>query len=142
MSIPVSGMNAAMTRLEVSASNIANSSTRGIVPATPASQPIPTVAVGGGPQVYQALDAVQTAISGHDTHSGVAVRAEPRLPSYSEEYEPSAPYANADGFVAAPNVDPLRETVEQVSAVQGFEASVAVFRASDAMIVSLLKTID
>ena len=135
-------MNAAMTRLEVSASNVANAATSGPVPATPASQPVPTVAVAGGPQVYQALEAVQTVVSGHGTHGGVAVRAEPRLPSYSEEYEPSAPYANAGGFVAVPNVDPLRETVEQVSAVHGFEASVAVFRASDAMIVSLLKTVD
>jgi flagellar basal-body rod protein FlgC len=60
------------------------------------------------------------------------------LPSYTLAYDPSAPFANLQGMVAAPNVDPVAETVNQISAAAAFQANLSVFKAADKDLNSLL----
>lgn len=43
------------------------------------------------------------------------------------QYQPGHPDANADGYVRMPNVDPLEETVNMMSAARSFEANATVF---------------
>lgn len=43
-------------------------------------------------------------------------------------YEPGHPDANADGYVAYPNVDPVEEMVDMLSAVRSYEANVNVVK--------------
>ena len=57
----------------------------------------------------------------------------PRLPAYARQYDPSAPFADAEGFVAAPNVDLATEAVDVLAASLSFRANLAVFRAADEM---------
>jgi flagellar basal-body rod protein FlgC len=132
MSIARSGLLASVARLDAAASNIANGGTTGPLPATPASQPLPA-AGEGGPQVYQAVDVVVRSVGGAEVASGVAASYRPRLPAYVRQYDPAAPDADPDGFVAAPNVDAAAEIVDMLAASLSFRANLAVLRAADEM---------
>ncbi|WP_153123682.1 flagellar basal body rod protein FlgC [Peribacillus tepidiphilus] len=54
-------------------------------------------------------------------------------------YDPEHPDANQDGYVAMPNVDPLREMVDLMSATRSYEANVTVFNASKNMMMKALE---
>lgn len=126
LTIATSGMNASALRLEASASNVANALTEGPVPQTPPDRP---VARSDDPRsVYQAVDVVQV-----DTGSGTAARMTQRLPAYELRYRPDAPFADARGMVAAPNVDYAREIAEQVASVAAFKANAKVFATASEM---------
>ena len=69
---------------------------------------------------------------------GVAVSLRPVTPSYVAVPDPDAPYANAQGMVAAPNVDVGAELVDGMVAAAEFKANLAVFLAASEMMKSLL----
>ncbi len=54
-------------------------------------------------------------------------------------YDPEHPDANEDGYVQLPNVDPLREMVDLISATRSYEANVTVFNANKAMLMKSLE---
>jgi flagellar basal-body rod protein FlgC len=124
MSIAVSGMMAAQKRLEVSASNVANVSTTGPLDAAPDDVRA----------AYQALRSDQAETQG----GGTAVTVRRDSPATLAAYDPGAPYANADGLVAAPNVDLTNEAIQQIVARYSFAANAAIIRAEDRMVKSLL----
>ena len=128
--IAVSGMNAAARRLEVSASNVANVTTTGALPAANG-----TVAAGA-PQAYQPLLLNETASANGGTQTSVTAAA----PSYVAISDPQAPYANQAGLVAAPNVDIAQETINQMIASYSFTANATVLKAQDHMTKTLLDT--
>ncbi len=119
-------MNASALRLEASASNVANALTEGPVPQTPPDRPVPRSDDPRG--VYQAVDVVQV-----DTGSGTVARMTERLPAYELRYRPDAPFADARGMVAAPNVDYAREIAEQITSLATFQANAKVFSTASDM---------
>ena len=131
-----SGLLASVTRLNAAASNIANSATTGPLPATPAAQPIPP-ASEESPRVYQPVDVVQTSFGEGTGAAGVSATYRPRLPAYTRQYDPSAPFADADGFVATPKVDLAEEAVGVIEASLAFRANLAVLRRAADMAESL-----
>ena len=127
MNIAMSGMQAATRRIDVAASNIANMGTVGLLPgATRTRQP------------YQPLTVEQTTTAG----GGVTTSTRPVSPASVASYDPTSSYANAQGMVAAPNIDPLKEFANMVSAQMAFAANAAVFKASDDMVKQLYKAMD
>jgi flagellar basal-body rod protein FlgC len=120
INIAATGLGAAGLRLEAAASNIANMRTRGPVPATPPGQDVPR----GKGQVYQARRVSQTA----NPDGGVSASLQASLPSWRTSFDPQAPYANADGMVAEPNVDIAGEFVNLTQARLAFGANLAVIR--------------
>lgn len=54
-------------------------------------------------------------------------------------YDPEHPDADENGYVAFPNVDPLKEMVDLISAARSYEANVTVFNASKAMMMKALE---
>lgn len=133
MAIAASGMAAAATSLTASASNIANMETVGPVPSGGPLQPV--LSNSGG--VYQAVSATTQALPG----GGATATISNTLPSYTLAYDPSAPFANLQGMVAAPNVDPVAEAVNQISASTAFRANLAVFETASKNFKSLLDTL-
>jgi flagellar basal-body rod protein FlgC len=117
MEVSASGLAAQRARMNVASSNLANAQT--------------TQAAGGGP--YQRRDVVLAtapvpAAEGApfaDAVRGVAVAqiaadtAPPRL-----EYDPGHPQANAQGYVAYPNVSPVEEMVDMITASRAYEAGI------------------
>ena len=69
---------------------------------------------------------------------GVAVSFATVSPGTQPAYDPQSPYADGQGLVAQPNVDPNQETVNQIGALSAFKANAAVLEVSDQMQKSLL----
>ncbi|SEB03395.1 flagellar basal-body rod protein FlgC [Thalassobacillus cyri] len=55
------------------------------------------------------------------------------------EYNPNHPDANEDGYVQLPNVDPLREMVDLMSATRSYEANITSVNASKTMLMKALE---
>ncbi|WP_409294383.1 flagellar basal body rod protein FlgC [Peribacillus sp. SCS-26] len=54
-------------------------------------------------------------------------------------YDPEHPDADENGYVQMPNVDPLREMVDLMSATRSYEANVTVLNASKGMLLKALE---
>jgi flagellar basal-body rod protein FlgC len=123
MEVSASGLSAQRTRMNVASSNLANAQT--------------TQTAAGGP--YRRRDVVLSAVDvpgaqGTDFSQavrGVAVSqitqdaAPPRL-----EYDPGHPNANAQGYVAYPNVNPVEEMVDMITASRAYEAGITAMSTS------------
>ncbi len=126
--IALSGMNAAARRLEVSASNVANVLDTGALPNADGTVP------AGAPQAYAPLELVQTASAGGGTQTALTTVT----PATTAVSDPQAPFANANGLVAAPNVDLAQEMIGQMIASYSFAANAKVMTANDRMAKTLL----
>lgn len=124
-------MNAAVRRLQVSASNVANAESTGALPAANG-----TVAAGL-PKAYAPLRLVATESAGG---LGVQTSISTVTPPTIAISDPQAPFANQDGEVAAPNVDISQELVEQMISSYSFAANAAVMKADDGMAKTLIDT--
>ncbi|WOV86124.1 flagellar basal body rod protein FlgC [Sporosarcina oncorhynchi] len=54
-------------------------------------------------------------------------------------FDPTHPDANEEGYVQMPNVDPLREMIDLMSATRSYEANVTVLNANKAMLMKALE---
>ncbi|MGE0072981.1 MAG: flagellar basal body rod protein FlgC [Thiomonas sp.] len=121
-----SGLNAQSTRLNVVASNLANANS----------------AVSSNGQPYRAREVVFAAqplggaAAGVDgvTVAGVVEKPGP----LKLVYDPGNPLANKDGYVAYPNVNPVDEMVNMISASRAYQADVNVMNTTKNL---LLKTL-
>ena len=117
MEVSASGLSAERTRMNVAASNLANAQT--------------TQAAGGGPYKRKDVTLQSVDVPGvqgtpfAQAVKGVAVSqisqdtAPPRL-----EYDPGHPQANAQGYVAYPNINPVEEMVDMITASRAYEAGI------------------
>jgi flagellar basal-body rod protein FlgC len=128
LSIATSGMAAATRRLEVSASNVANAMSDGPLPSAGAA------VAANYPAAYTPLRVDQVEISG----GGTAAVVSQESPGTAPTYDPGAPYADANGMVASPEVDLTNEAVQQVIARYTFSANAQVVRTYQQMMKSLL----
>jgi len=126
-SIAVSGMLAATQRLQVSARNVANMRSDGALPDAQGNfRP-------DAPRPYAPLRVDQVDVAGGGTRAIVSEVP----PGYVATYDPSAPYANQDGMVAAPNVDLADEVVQQLIASYAYAANARVVTSYNQMVKSL-----
>ncbi len=130
LSISLSGMDAAVAKLNVSASNVANSRSSGALADAPRS-------TTAAPTPYQPLQLVQFSIAGSQG-GGVATTVQAQPNAVETAYDPSASYADAQGLVASPNIDPAVEMVNQMQALQQFKANLKVFQAGEEMMTAAL----
>lgn len=135
MRISATGMNAQQTRMNTISSNLANAET--------------TEAEGGGP--YKRKDPVFAAqpdrenfgeiLAGHMDESAQGVQVteihEDTRP-VRMVYNPKHPNANVDGYVAMPNVNPVEEMANMISATRSYEANVTALNAAKGMAMKAL----
>jgi len=140
VSIALSGLKAQQTRLAAGASNIVNASTTGTVPAASPSAPASTASGGASVptafSVYRPLNVNLTSLATGGVRADVT--ADPK--GFSLVYDPSSPYANTEGMIAAPNVDLTREIVSLLEIKNSFKANIAVLKTQDEMLGALLDT--
>lgn len=117
--IAVSGMNAAMSRFSNAVTNLVNVSSTGKLPNAP----------GEKATSYAPTDVVTLSNSVGDNNLGVRAQTVTRDPAYRPAYDPHSPHANADGLVAAPNVDLAGEMVNIMMAEIAYKASAKVIAA-------------
>ena len=115
--IAVSGMNVAALRLQVSAVNVANVRSDGPLPGSANAASFPSA--------YVPLRVDQTDAAGGGTSATVTAVSPATVPTY----DPTAPYADANGMVASPNVDLANELIQQLLARYTFAANAQVMRA-------------
>jgi flagellar basal-body rod protein FlgC len=111
-----SALAAERMRIEVAVSNLANAeSTRG-----PDGRPYRRRDVVLASAPVEAFDAAL----GRATSTGVRVAAvvEDQAPP-RQRYEPGHPDADANGFVALPNVDPAEQMVDMLGAARAYQAN-------------------
>ncbi|NYT35527.1 flagellar basal body rod protein FlgC [Allopusillimonas soli] len=123
-----SALTAQSQRMNVTASNLANADS----------------AVGPDGQPYRAREVVfQMTPPPGQTHltavGGVRVAAvrESEAPARLQ-YDPGNPLANADGYVAMPNVDVVAETVNMISASRSYQANVEVINTAKSLMMRTL----
>ncbi|UCD58328.1 MAG: flagellar basal body rod protein FlgC [Candidatus Hydrogenedentota bacterium] len=123
LDISASGLYAERTRMNVIANNLANAnSTR-----TPE----------GGPFRRQlvALRGTQVTDPNRLENLGVTVTGVVDDPSpFPMVFDPAHPDANADGYVAMPNVNVVEEMVDMLTAVRAYEANITAIDASKNML--------
>ena len=129
LSIAMSGMAAATAKLNVSAQNVANSQSYGALPDAP---PPASPTAAPAPRPYQPQQLLQFSVA-DSQGAGVATRVEPRQGEAQKAYDPTASFADAQGLVAAPDIDQATEVVDQMQALQSFKANMKVFKAGDEM---------
>ncbi|WP_072863761.1 flagellar basal body rod protein FlgC [Marinitoga hydrogenitolerans] len=129
MDIAASGMTAERFRSEVISNNLANANT--------------TRTENGGPyrrKVVTFKEVLNKELSKKDEQiSGVRVsKLEEDNSPFRLVYDPGHPDADENGYVKYPNVNPLREMVDLITAQRAYEANVAVINSAKTMFNSAL----
>lgn len=134
MSTALSGLQASARRVEASASNIANAqdSIRTKDARTAASPSVPPTT--GAPSVYAPVRVHQGSVAG----GGVRTDLVEISPPHTLVYSPDDRLADADGYVARPNVDYATEFVNVRQAEDAYKANLKVIETEDRMIGALL----
>jgi len=133
MSIAGSGMSAEAERLSATASNVANANS----------------AVSTGGQPYRAREVVFQAASLHEGDDsdptsvgmkGVRVAAivESAAPTHTV-YDPTNSFADDKGYVQMPNVNPVDEMVNMISAQQDYQANLEAFNVAKTLALRTLQ---
>lgn len=119
-----SAMSAQSQRMNVTASNLANADS----------------VAGPDGEAYRAKQVMfESRLQGRHGIGGVGVREVVEDPSPMRmEYRPAHPLANEEGYVTMPNVEPVHEMVNMISASRSYQANVEVMNTSKQM---MLKTL-
>jgi flagellar basal-body rod protein FlgC len=132
LGIGATGLVAQRTRMEVVSSNLANART--------------TRTPEGGPYRRQqpifearAVELFPTGALGNSVRAVHVVRVVGDPSEFILRHEPGHPDADERGFVAYPNVDPVREMVDMLSATRSYEANVTLVRSVREMMQSALQ---
>lgn len=120
-----SAMNAQSVRLSTVASNLANADS-----------------ISGDPNgVFRAKQPVFAAepVAGNPALAGVQVtQVTESNAAPLKRYEPGHPLADAQGYVYAPDIDPVAQMVDLISASRGYQANVEVFNSAKELALATL----
>lgn len=120
-----SAMNAQSVRLSTVASNLANADS-----------------VSGDPEaVYRPLHPVfsSEAVDGKPELAGVQVKDVTRSDAAPiRRYDPGHPLADDGGYVYAPDIDPVAQMVDMISASRSYQANVQVFNTAKELAMATL----
>lgn len=119
-----SAMTAQSQRMNVTASNLANAES----------------VAGPDGQPYRAKQVVfEVAASGRHDIGGVRVSGVIEDPSPAKlVFDPKSPHANAEGYVAMPNVNVVEEMTNMISASRSYQANVEVLNTAKTLMVKTL----
>lgn len=124
-----SALSAQSVRLNTVASNLANANT----------------VSGDKESVYKARYPVfETVVAGvgRDAGATASVRVTEVIESEKAplaRYEPGNPVADADGFVYAPDINPVEQMVDMISASRSYQNSIEVMNSSKEMLLATLR---
>lgn len=128
MSISSMGLSVQRTRLNTTASNIANAETTRTAEGGPYRRLDPVVST------VDFANALDEAVRGVEV---TEVQADTKAPQMV--YDPDHPDANADGMVAMPNVNPVEEMVNLITEQRAFEANTTAFKTAKEMVARSLE---
>lgn len=124
--VSASGLRAQALRMRVIAENLANSDS---VATTPQGDPYRRRVATFAAEVDRASGATQVSVK--------AIAAD--ASAFGRVYQPGNPAADAQGYVAQPNVDPLIEAADMKSAQRSYEANLNAIESARGM---TMRTVD
>lgn len=127
LEVSISGMQAERIRIELHTSNLANVNSTRTEDGLPYRRKLP---------VFEAvLDSEsKTPIYKVKVRDIITDNSDFKL-----KYDPQHPDASPDGYVRLPNIDPLREMVDMISAIRSYEANITAFNTHKDMILKSLE---
>ncbi|MBJ7470341.1 MAG: flagellar basal body rod protein FlgC [Solirubrobacteraceae bacterium] len=149
MQISATGMSAERTRMDVASENLANANSTNGPNGAYRRKEVALRAAGGNASFAQTLSNAASAAaragggspsSIGTTIGGVQVAAivEDKMPN-RRVYDPGHPDANAEGYVEMPNVNPVLEMTDLISASRAYEANVTAMQTTKAMLQKTLE---
>ena len=93
----------------------------------------------GGPYQRRSAEFAVGKNPGDRSGQGVHVAAIDKQAAYRWEYNPHHAYANQEGYVKMPDIDPLMEMVNLMEASRAYEANITSIEVSKAMLHSSLR---
>lgn len=144
LNISASALTSQRLRMDVIASNMANVDTTRSKVVDGEWQPYRRKSVSLQPKEAQFSTMLNAAIGkSSQASAGQGVRvsnvAEDTETPFKLVFDPTHPDANNEGYVEMPNVDPLREMVDLMSATRSYEANVTVLNANKSMLMKALE---
>ncbi|KIL47712.1 flagellar basal body rod protein FlgC [Jeotgalibacillus campisalis] len=141
MNITASALTTQRLRMDVISSNMANADTTRATFENGEWQPYKRKTVMLAPKSQGFSSHLSMAMGTKEaTGSGVTVSAIREDETQGAlMYDPEHPDANDEGYVEMSNVDPLRETIDLMSATRSYEGNVTVFNANKAMMMRALQ---
>ncbi|WP_320669654.1 flagellar basal body rod protein FlgC [Patulibacter defluvii] len=135
--VSASALTAERLRLDVTAENLANAQTTRTAAGGPYQRKTVVLREAAGGGFGAVLDrAIErgAAPAGVEVAGIVAHPGAPRL-----VHDPGHPDADANGYVAMPNVDPVAEMVDLIAASRGYEANVTAIQSAKQMFTRTLE---
>ena len=129
LDISASGLHAEQLRMSIIANNLANAQTT-----SPDGHPFKRKLVLFSEVLDKTMDSDSGKYGGVEVENVVESKAPSKL-----VYDPSLPHANKDGYVAYPNVNPVEEMIDMITASRAYEANIAAFNAAKAMMSKALE---
>jgi flagellar basal-body rod protein FlgC len=140
--ISASGLTANRMRMDVVSSNIANANTTRAQLVNgewvPYRRKSVELSQSGVSPFEQQLQSMMNKESGQVSGVKVSSIKEDQSP-FTLTYDPTHSEADANGYVRSPNVDPIKEMVDLMSATRSYEANVTALNASKNMFMKALE---
>lgn len=138
-----SGMSAETERLSAIASNIANADSTANSSGQPyrarevvfQATPVSDSDGGGGVNISIGGDNAAATAGMSGVHIAGVVESQQPL---KQVYDPSSPYANGNGYVQMPNVNPVDEMVNMISATRNYQANLDAFNVAKTLALKTL----
>ena len=127
LEVSITGMQAQRVRLDIASSNLANVNSTNDGTGKPYRRKVPV------------FETVLDQSGNIPVYKVKVAKIQPDMSPFKAKYDPGNPDADANGYVYYPNVDPVREMVDMMSAIRTYEANLTAFNTHKDM---LLKTID
>lgn len=130
MKVSASGLEAQMKRMNTISSNIANAETTRTEEGGPYKRQDPIFAAETDRETFGEIlkNAMDENVQGVRVVDVVRDPGAPRM-----VYNPNHPDANEEGYVAMPNVNPVHEMANMISATRSYEANVTTMNAAKQM---------
>jgi len=130
LEIATTGMVAQKLRMDIVSSNLANINSTKDKDGLPYRRKIPV------------FEAVLEEESQKIPLAEVRIKKVIEDPSpFKLKYDPSNPLADKNGYVKLPNIDPMREMVDMISAMRTYEANITAFNTHKDMLLKSLEII-
>ncbi len=129
LEIPITGMEAQRIRIDISSSNIANVNSVNEENGEPYRRKVP---------VFQSILDNE---SGTPVYKVKVAKIDYDKSPFKVKFDPNNPLADKNGYVRLPNVDPLREMVDMMSAIRSYEANLTAFNTHKDMLLKSLEII-
>lgn len=139
LDISGSALTAERLRMDVISNNIANAGTTRTENGGPYRRQTVVFEPAGEPSFRSMLESKMNAGSSAASGGVKVAKIEEDQSDFTPVYDPTNPDANGQGYVMMPNVDPIKETLDMMSATRAYDASLTAFNAVKNMAVKALE---